>query len=199
MRMSSASLPQWISVAFDQVPNHIYVWSTHTPALCQHSCHFRWQFIPPDRLVDWICKSVSNWLLPEKTGCIKNPTFVSVFFSVFNCHIQQCGEVFCFSSNTEMRTGQTFSHEEKLFKCTLYARRPFHFNPKHPIWYYLCYDFITKLCVHCAESRPLHQSAFVTLCQVSLEYTAKTTTTGQLAHSFCTCVRGKNFPFQEVA
>lgn len=41
MRMSSVSSSHLISVAFDQVPNHIYVRPVQTPALCRQSCHFR--------------------------------------------------------------------------------------------------------------------------------------------------------------
>lgn len=52
MRLSSVSSSHWISVAFDQVANHIYVGPVQTPALCRQSCHFRQQFIPPDRRLD---------------------------------------------------------------------------------------------------------------------------------------------------
>lgn len=52
MRLSSVSSSHWISVAFDQVANHIYVGPVQTPALCRQSCHFRQQFIPPTG--DWI-------------------------------------------------------------------------------------------------------------------------------------------------
>lgn len=41
MRLSSVSSSHWISVAFDQVANHIYVGPVQTPALCRQSCHFR--------------------------------------------------------------------------------------------------------------------------------------------------------------
>lgn len=68
MQLSSVSSSHWISVAFDQVANHIYVGPVQTPALCRQSCHFRQQFIPPDRRLDGICKTVSKWFLPEKAS-----------------------------------------------------------------------------------------------------------------------------------
>lgn len=68
MRLSSVSSSHWISVAFDQVANHIYVGPVQTPALCLTIMPFPLAVYTSDRRLDWICKTVSKWFLPEKAS-----------------------------------------------------------------------------------------------------------------------------------